>query len=117
VYLSALLLLYGTCKEDLLAKLGMTEGEFMKAWQGIFQYDAADQAIFDKVLTPAFREKGIDGLVTATGERIREVLFQPDSSFGKQEQSALQDLMVDDLAALKRNLARRDEAPDAGQRG
>ncbi|HEX9157076.1 MAG TPA: hypothetical protein VF827_03600, partial [Syntrophales bacterium] len=41
VYLSALLLLYGTCKEELLAKLGMTEGEFMKAWQGIFLYDAA----------------------------------------------------------------------------
>ena len=89
----------------------------MKAWQGIFQYDKADQAIFDDVLTPAFREKGIDGLVTATGESIREVLFQPDSPFGKQQNAALQDLMVDDLAALKRNLARRDEGPDAGQRG
>ncbi|HEX7539745.1 MAG TPA: hypothetical protein VF358_05540, partial [Syntrophales bacterium] len=63
------------------------------------------------------RERGIDGLVTATGELIRDTLFQPDSPFGKQEQSALQDLMVDDLAALKRNLARRDEEPDAGQRG
>jgi len=116
VYLSALLLLYGTCKEELLAKLGMTEGEFMKAWQGIFQYDKADQAIFDDVLTPAFRDRGIDGLVAATGETIREVLFQPDSPFGKKEQSALQDLMVDDLAALKRNLVRRDEGPDAGPR-
>ena len=111
MYLSALLLLYGTCKEELLAKLGMTEGEFMKAWQGIFQYDKADQAIFDDVLTPAFRERGIDGLVAATGETIREVLFQPDSPFGKQQNAALQDLMVDDLAALKRNLARRDEGP------
>jgi hypothetical protein len=116
-YLSALLLLYGTCKEDLLSKLGLTEGEFMQAWQTVFQYDAADKAIFDDALTPAFREKGIDGLVTATGELIREVLFQPDSPFGKQEQSALQDLMVDDLAALKRNLARSDEEPEAGQRG
>lgn len=116
-YLSALLLLYGTCKEDLLSKLGLTEGEFMQAWQTVFQYDAADKAIFDEALTPAFREKGIDGLVTATGELIRDTLFQPDSPFGKQEQSALQDLMVDDLAALKRNLARRDEEPEAGQRG
>ena len=57
-----------------------------------------------------------DGLVTAAGESIREVLFQPDSPFGKQQQADLQDLMVDDLAALKRNLARRDEGPDAGQR-
>jgi hypothetical protein len=111
VYLSALLLLYGTCKEELLAKMGMTEGEFMKAWQNVFQYDAADQAVFDQVLTPAFRERGIDGLVAATGERIRDVLFIPESPFGKKEQSALQDLMVDDLAALKRNLARPDAGP------
>jgi hypothetical protein len=116
-YLSALLLLYGTCKEDLLSKLGLTEGEFMQAWQAVFQYDAADKAIFDDALTPAFRERGIDGLVAATGELIRDTLFQPDSPFGKQEQSALQDLMVDDLAALKRNLARRDEEPEEGQRG
>lgn len=111
VYLSALLLLYGTCKEELLAKMGMTEGEFMTAWQDVFQYDAADHVVFDKVLTPAFRERGIDGLVTATGELIREALFRPDSPFGKPEKAALQDLMVDDLAALKRNLAR----PDAGR--
>lgn len=111
VYLSALLLLYGSCKEELLAKMGMTEGEFMTAWQDVFQYDAADQVVFDKVLMPAFRERGIDGLVTATGELIREALFRPDSPFGKPENAALQDLMVDDLAALKRNLAR----PDAGR--
>ena len=116
VYLSALLLLYGTCKEELLAKMGMTEGDFMKAWQDIFQYHPADQAIFDKVLTPAFREGGIDGLVTAAGELIRETLFQPESPFGKKENADLQDLMVDDLAALKRNLAKRDEGPDAGPR-
>ena len=112
-YLSALLLLYGTCKEDLLSKLGMAEGEFMKAWQGIFQYDKADQAIFDEALTPAFRERGIDGLVIVTGELIREALFQPDSPFGKQEQSALKDLMVDDLAALKRYLAKKEEEPES----
>lgn len=112
VYLSALLLLYGTCKEELLAKMGMTEGEFMKAWQDIFQYDKAAQALFDKVLTPAFRDRGIDGLVIATGELIREALFQPDSPFGKQETAALQDLLVDDLTALKRNLARLDVEPE-----
>jgi len=49
---------------------------------------------------------GIDGLVTAAGESSREVLFQPVSPFGKQQQEDLQDLMVDDLAALSgRSLA------------
>jgi hypothetical protein len=111
VYLSALLLLYGTCKEDVLSKLGMTEVEFMQAWLSIFQYEAPDKAVFDDILTPAFRSKGIDGLVDAVGGLIRDALFLPSSPFGHQEQSALQDLMIDDLAAFKRHLARPDEKP------
>jgi len=112
VYLSALLILYGTCKAELLEKMGLTEGEFMDQWKSIFQYNAADQAIFDGSLTPAFLKQGMDGLVNCTGEQIREALFQPAVSGGgkldKQEFAALQDLLIDDLAALKRNLERRD---------
>ena len=115
VYLSALLLLYGTCKEDVLSKLGMTEVEFMHAWLSIFQYEASDKAAFDDILTPAFRSKGIDGLVDAVGELIRDALFLPSSPFGKQEQSTLQDLMIDDLAAIKRHLTMREEDPAQGK--
>ena len=113
-YLSALLLLYGTCKEELLSTLGMTEGEFLQAWQSVFQYDAGDKAVFDDVLTSAFHSRGIDGLVGAVGVLIRDALFMPASPFGKQERSALQDLMVDDLAALKRHLAKREDKPAEG---
>ncbi len=115
LYLSALLLLYGTCKEDMLSKLGMTEVQFMQAWLSIFQYEASDQAVFDDILTPAFRSKGIDGLVEVVGGLIREALFLPSSPFGKQEQSALQDLMIDDLAAVKRHLTKREEDPAQGK--
>jgi hypothetical protein len=112
VYLSALLILYSTCKSELLEKMGLAEGEFMDQWKSIFQYDAADQKIFDNALTPAFRKKGIDGLVNCTGQLIRETLFQsvgnPDSGLEQQEFAALQDLLVDDLAALKRNLETKD---------
>lgn len=112
VYLSALLILYGTCKAELLEKMGLTEAEFMDQWKSIFQYSAADQAIFDGALTPAFLKKGMEGLVNCTGEQIREALFQPAGSPGikleKQEFAALQDLLIDDLAALKRILDRRD---------
>jgi hypothetical protein len=111
LYLSALLLLYGTCKEELLDAFGLTEQEFMKVWQGVFQYDADDMAAFDEILTPAFRTRGIDGLVDAAGGLIRDALFLPSSPFGKQEQAALQDLMIDDLAAVKRHLSRREEDP------
>jgi hypothetical protein len=115
LYLSALLLLYGTCKEQLLEAFGLTEHEFIQVWQSIFQYDADDMAVFDEILTPAFRSKGIDGLVDAVGGLIREALFLPSSPFGKQEQSALQDLMIDDLAAVKRHLTMREEDPAQGK--
>jgi hypothetical protein len=112
VYLSALLILYSTCKAELLEKMGLTEDEFMDQWKSIFQYNAADQAIFDNSLKPAFLKKGMDGLVNCTGELIREALFQPqdgtEKHLGKEEFAALQDLLIDDLAALKRNLERRD---------
>jgi hypothetical protein len=114
-YLSGLLLLCGTCKGELLEALGLTEQEFLQAWQSIFQYDAADMALFDDILTPAFHSKGIDGLVDAVGALIRDELFLPSSPFGRQEQSALQDLMIDDMAAIKRHLTMREEDPAQGK--
>ena len=67
--------------------------------------------MFDDILTPAFRNRGIDGLVEAVGGLIREALFLPSSPFGKQERSGLQDLMIDDLVAVKRHLTKREEDP------
>ena len=103
LYLSALLLLYGTCKEQLLEVFGLTEQEFMEAWQSVFQYDADDMAVFDEILTPAFRNGGIDGLVAAAGGSSG-MLSSCLQSLRKQEPSVLQDLMIDDLAAVKRHL-------------
>lgn len=113
IYLSALLLLYGSCKDELLRKTGMPEGDFIKAWQYIFQYDGADKTIFDQTLTPAYREKGLEGLVKSTGELIRDWLFLPESPLGKEELASLREIMVDDLTALKRNLARIDDSEKA----
>ena len=115
VYLSGLLLLYGISKGELLEAFGLAEREFMKVWQSVFQYDADDMAAFDEVLTPAFQTGGIDGLVDAVGGLIRDALFLPSSPFGEQEQSALQDLMIDDLAAVKRHLTKWEEDPAQGK--
>jgi hypothetical protein len=116
IYLSALLVLYGTCKAELLEYMGLAEGEFMDQWKSIFRYDGTDQALFDETLVPAFRAKGLDGLVSVTGKLLHDVLFQQgsgpeneqDFQMDKGESAALQGLLVDDLAALKRNLERRD---------
>lgn len=115
IYLSALLVLYGTCKAELLEKMGLQETEFMDQWKSIYQYGQADESLFDEKLVPAFTAKGLEGLVSATGKLIHEALFQPESGPGaeqdfqmdKDESAALQNLLVDDMAALKRNLERQ----------
>ncbi len=106
VYLSGLLLVCGAMKQELLGALGYTEQQFMQTWQDIFEYEAPDKAFFDDVLMPAFRDDGIEGLVRAVGEKIRELLFQPDSVFGKPQLAALQDLMAEDVSAIRRHLAK-----------
>jgi len=113
-YLSGLLLLYGTCKEELLAGSGMTELAFLQTWQSVFEYDEEDKAVFDNDLLPAFRDRGIDGLASAVGELIRGALFLPEIPFGKEARTSLQNLMISDLAALKRHLEKRKENPAEG---
>ena len=115
-YLSGLLLLYGTCKEELLKKLELTELEFMQTWQSVFEYEKDDKAVFDNDLLPAYRDGGIDGLAGAVGGLIRDALFLPDVPFGKEARASLQDLMISDLAALQRHLEKRKENSAEGKR-
>jgi|GEM_PF-702694 len=111
IYLSGLLLLYGMCKEELLAGFGMTEPEFLQTWQSVFEYEEGDKAVFDDDLLPAFRDRGIGGLVSAVGGLIRDALFLPGIACGEEERTSLQELMLSDLAALKRHLEKRNENP------
>jgi hypothetical protein len=105
VYLSALLLLYGSCKEALLARFGMAEREFMETWQSVFEYGAADKHLFDAVLAPAFQGGNIDGLVMATGGLLQESLFTDARPFEEKACASLRALLMDDLSALTRFLA------------
>jgi len=54
-------------------------------------------------LVPAFEQDGVDGLVLRTGELLKELLF-PEAPFGKEERKQLTHLLLDDVAAIKRQL-------------
>jgi hypothetical protein len=115
VYLSGLLILYGTCKDELLARIGMKEHEFMENWQSVFEYEKEDRAVFDDTLLPAFRDGGIEGLAGAVGTLIRGALFLPDDPFGTAARTSLYDLMLSDLMAVKRHLEKQKENSAEGR--
>ncbi|MGO9137860.1 MAG: hypothetical protein ACLP9S_05350 [Syntrophales bacterium] len=101
-YLSALLIMCATFKEMFLAKVEMTEKDFMAGWRSAFEYSPADMQMFDGELAPAFRSKGVDGLVGALGQQMVNTLFQEKHPLNKMETAALRDLILDDMAAVKR---------------
>ena len=98
----------GSFKYALLQRFGLPDAQFVSVWQEVFEYGEADKALFDGVLTPAYGEGGIDGLVTAVGEQIQAALFAEGRPFGKDENDALRALLLDDLAALERFLLKQE---------
>ena len=101
-YLSSLLILCATFKDILIAKVEMPENDFMAGWRLAFEYSTADMQIFDDILATAFRSKGIKGLVEVLGRQMVNTLFQEKQPLSGMEAASLQDMILDDMAAIKR---------------
>jgi hypothetical protein len=101
-YLSALLIMCATFKEILLTKVEITEKDFMAGWRSAFEYSPADMQMFDEELASAFRSNGMDGLVEVLGRQIVNTLFEENHPLSKMESASLRDLILDDMAAVKR---------------
>lgn len=101
-YLSALLIMCTIFKVILLAKVEMAEKDFMAGWRSAFEYAPADVEIFDAELAPAFRSKGMDGLVEVLGRQMVNTLFQEKQPLSEMESASLRDMILDDIAAIKR---------------
>jgi len=101
-YLSALLIMCTIFKAILLAKVEMAEKDFMAGWRSAFEYSPADVEIFDAELAPAFRSKGMDGLVEVLGRQMVNTLFQEKQPLSEMESASLRDMILDDIAAIKR---------------
>jgi hypothetical protein len=101
-YLSALLIMCSTFKELLLAKVEITENDFMAGWRSAFEYSPADMQIFDEILATTFRSKGINGLVEVLGRQMVNALYQEKQSLSEMETTSLRAMILDDMAAIKR---------------
>ncbi|MEN6434039.1 MAG: hypothetical protein WA096_07115 [Smithella sp.] len=102
-YLSALLIMCVTFKKMLLSKVEMSENNFMVGWRSVFEYSTADMQLFDEELAPAFRNRGMDGLVEAALYRhMINTLFQEKQPLSEMEAASLRDMILDDTAAIKR---------------
>jgi hypothetical protein len=74
----------------------------MAGWRSAFEYSPADIQMFDEELVPASRTKGIDGLLAVLGRQMVNTLFQEKYPLSKMEAASLRDLILDDMAAIKR---------------
>jgi hypothetical protein len=104
VYLSALLVLLGGNKEQLLHKTCWAEAALLNTWCWVFEYRPADMELFDQILLPAYSQHGITGLAAAAGKAITETLFSSADGLHAKEIEALAAILADDAAALIRNL-------------
>lgn len=96
-YASALLVLSGSRRTELLAVLGLAEPEFVLLWRRVFDYGAEDAALFNHLLQ-GVQTGGMDELTGIVAAHMTAALklapaIAPDW---------LQNTLLDDFAALLR---------------
>ena len=103
-YLSALLVLSGGGKAQILDAMAMGEGEFIDAWRDVFEYGPDDMALFNR-MTGALTAGGGPAVLGVIGEAVLAALFgggEPSAG----ELGCLEKCLNDDLAALMRKVVR-----------
>lgn len=105
VYLSTILVLTSVQKELLLTNSRMTEEEMLHVWCSIFEYTPADMQLFDTILLPAYQQQGLEELSQTAGKAMLEQLFSTSTELNPAEQETLQNIMLEDAAAVLRVLA------------
>jgi hypothetical protein len=105
VYISALLTLISVQKKLFLKRTGMGEQELLQVWCSIFEYLPSDMQLFNEVLLPAYQQKGIEGLSVVVGKNMIDQLFIENDGLNPLELKILQNIMLEDVAAVLRPLA------------
>lgn len=104
VYLSALLVLLGTKRNQVLASTELDEQELLTRWCSVYDYNMEDRKIFNETLVPAFKSGGLDALTRAAGCCMLSRLFIANSQFESEELSAIKSALAYDLTAILRNI-------------
>ena len=104
VYLSALLVLLGTQRSQVLASTELDEQGLLTKWCGVYDYNIEDRKIFNETLLPAFKGGGLEALTRAAGCCMVSRLFSTNPQFESEELSAIERALVYDLTAILRNI-------------
>ncbi|QJW46612.1 hypothetical protein HA075_12780 [bacterium BFN5] len=104
VYLSALLVLLGTQRDQVLASTVLDEQVLLKKWCSIYDYNIEDRQLFNETLLTAFKSGGLEALTQATGHYMLSSIFITASPLESKELSAIERALVVDLTAILRNI-------------
>jgi hypothetical protein len=100
VVTSALLVLMGSYKEQLLTSTQFSEEQLLASWSRVFEYLPADSQIFDQELTPVFRQEGMAGLTAAVGDLLLATLFADPVPLSSTESTLLEEYLLNEAAAI-----------------
>ncbi len=104
IYLSALLVLLGTQRQDVLANTELDEPQLLNKWCSVFEYTMPDKEVFNQILLPAFQQGGIEALAKAAGTCITGRLSCASQPLEADELKAMEHALTYDLAAVLRNI-------------
>ena len=103
LYLTTLLVLSGSCRDRLLAAIGLDEAAWLKLWCDVFEYDGEDMEHFNRLLA-SFRESGTDSLVAAAAKSLAGELSGAGCGGLQVDADTLRSALSQDMSAILRTL-------------
>ncbi|HBW36248.1 hypothetical protein [Desulfosporosinus sp. BICA1-9] len=99
-YLSAVVVLISTYKEQILESTAMSEQKFLQDWCSVFEYQLEDMKVFDEMMLTAYSQFGSIGLIREAGEIIVDNFYQETSGLTQKEILVLEGILLKDVSAI-----------------
>ncbi|MFP5259891.1 MAG: hypothetical protein ACLGQH_12785 [Acidobacteriota bacterium] len=100
IYASAALIALGPSRDVVLGASGLGEAAFMDKWRAVFDYRPDDMEVFNQILLPASRSRGLCGLAEEASGLIDAALWRGDAEAAPAEAWSLTDALFRDVAAI-----------------
>lgn len=100
VYASAALIALGPSRDAVLGASGLGEAAFMDRWRAVFDYRPDDMEVFNQILLPASRSRGLCGLAEQASGLIDTALGHGDAEAAPGAAWSLTDALFRDVAAI-----------------
>lgn len=109
IYLSTLLLLLGTERDQLLASLELKESDWIQRWRWVFEYHAEDMTHYTELL-PAGQDEDWSSLFQTAARLLAATLSSDGVCPIDINEDMLRKSLLQDLSAIQRVLAAKNGA-------